>query len=242
MNKKSLKCWLQHAKKSWHNAWHTPAYTYTFLVNAIVLGGVLAFFPSFFAIIEARDGNPMQDQLLNYLPAVDVSGVIFALIWGTALLCAVRLVNQPKRLLRFMISYLFVCLTRMLTIWLVPLEPPKDLIELIDPLSNAFYNGSFVTKDLFYSGHTATVFLMYLVMQKRWDRRITLLATVLVGVGVLVQHVHYTIDVLAAPFFAYLAWWLAGKITARLILRNSFASAHQRHGSGSIKTASLTDV
>ena len=32
-----------------------------------------------------------------------------------------------------------------------------------------------------------------------------------IGFLVILQHVHYTVDVLAAPFFATLAWYLSGR-------------------------------
>jgi hypothetical protein len=52
---------------------------------------------------------------------------------------------------------------------------------------------------------------MYLVIDTKWLKNFFLVATLCVGVMVLVQHVHYTIDVIAAPFFTYLAYRL-GKI------------------------------
>ena len=37
-------------------------------------------------------------------------------------------------------------------------------------------------------------------------RSLGFLATVAIGVLVIVQHVHWTVDVLAAPLFVWLAW------------------------------------
>jgi len=85
------------------------------------------------------------------------------------------------------------------------LNPPAGLIPLIDPLSNPFYGKGFVTKDLFFSGHTSTLFVMYLCFDQKIDKYFSLVTSTIVGILVLVQHVHYTIDVLAAPIFAFFA-------------------------------------
>jgi membrane-associated phospholipid phosphatase len=39
-----------------------------------------------------------------------------------------------------------------------------------------------------------------------------LIAAIVVGVSVLLQHVHYTIDVFVAPFFAYCSFYIVKKI------------------------------
>jgi hypothetical protein len=45
---------------------------------------------------------------------------------------------------------------------------------------------------------------MYFCLPKKGDKILALLASLIVGCLLLVQHVHYTIDVLAAPVFVYL--------------------------------------
>jgi hypothetical protein len=98
--------------------------------------------------------------------------------------------------------------------YLVPLNPPPGMIPLGDPFVEYFGTGRLLTKDLFFSGHTATIFLFYLVSDpaRRGLKIIFLICTVLVAVFVLLQHVHYTIDVASAPFFTFSAY----KITLKL--------------------------
>ena len=69
---------------------------------------------------------------------------------------------------------------------------------------------------MFFSGHTATVTLLALAVRGRWWRWPLGLMAAAVAVLVLVQRVHYTYDVLAAPLFAMLAYWLGGCVVRRL--------------------------
>ena len=104
--------------------------------------------------------------------------------------------------LTFTWAFIFLSIFRVLTILLVPLDPPGGLITLVDPLSNFFYGAKFVTKDLFFSGHTSTVFLLFLTIPGKTDKKLALIATFIVGLLLLVQHVHYTLDVLVwIPFW-----------------------------------------
>jgi membrane-associated phospholipid phosphatase len=80
------------------------------------------------------------------------------------------------------------------------------MVALKDPFVEAFGEQRTLTRDLFFSGHTATLLVVALSAPTPWMRRAAFVATALVAAGVLVQHAHYTVDVVAAPFFAYAAW------------------------------------
>lgn len=176
---------------------------------------IVLLLPVFFRYLEGKPGSRMPDPLLEQLPAMDVSVPLFVLLYAVVAIAVVALSRYPLLFLRAAQAYVLLLLLRMLTMALVTLEPPPGLVELEDPLSTFFYPGQRpFYKDLFFSGHTATVFLLHLAFPTRVGQRLLLAATVLVGVAVLVQHVHWTIDVLAAPFFAWLAWWLAGRTVA----------------------------
>ena len=177
----------------------------------IALCVISGFLNQFFQAIEVRDGIGVNDILLSILPAKDCSEAIFILIWSCVALATLRFLNNPMLFIVFLWSYVVLCLTRIITITLVPLNAPPGLIPLRDPLSNYFYGHVFITKDLFYSGHTATLFLIFLCLEKKNDKLIVLLSTGIVGLLLLVQHVHYSMDVLAAPFFAYFNVFCARK-------------------------------
>ena len=97
---------------------------------------------------------------------------------------------------------------------LFPLNPPVGLVPLSDPFLKPFYGSNVITKDLFFSGHTGSVFLIFLILRKKWEKIFALVATILVGILLLIQHIHYTIDVIFAPVFVYVVYFLAKKVTA----------------------------
>ncbi|MCX6216743.1 phosphatase PAP2-related protein [Spirosoma sp.] len=195
----------------WQKAWQFPSFRRKFILGIILVLILLLTFPYFFQTIQQHSGPVLNDWVLNQLPAQDVSLGIFLSIWATALLLLIRARRSPAIFMMFIYSYLIVSLSRMISINLVPLDPPVGLIPLIDPLSNAFYGKTFITKDLFYSGHTSTIFLMFLCLRRRWDRLFAFVGTLIVGSLLLVQHVHYTIDVVGAFVFTYPLYWLGKK-------------------------------
>jgi len=196
----------------WKKALQNPSFKQKLLLSIFCIVVIMIFFPFFFQYIEQRKGVLLNDVLLAHLPAVDVSIPIFAIIWGTGLFTTIRGIQHPTIVITFFWSFILLSITRIATILLFPLEAPAEIIPLADPISNAVYGGKFITKDLFYSGHTATQFLMYLCLQKKLDKTITLISTFLIGGMVLLQHVHYTIDVLAAPIITFFCFKMAQKI------------------------------
>jgi len=83
---------------------------------------------------------------------------------------------------------------------------------LIDPLSNTFYGNATITKDLFFSGHISTIFLIFLCLKNKFDKVLTLTAAFFLAILLMLQHIHYVIDILAAPVFTYIAYIIARKI------------------------------
>lgn len=183
------------------------------IIGIILLLIVLAALPFFFQYIERRQGYDISDGLLDALPSFDVSIPIFAFIWSTVLLFIVRSFTDPDLFIVYLFGFLFLCLFRIATLTLVPLNAPNKLIALQDPISNFFYGTQdFITKDLFFSGHTATLCLFFFCFQRKWDKIFAFICTIAVGFLVLIQHVHYTIDVIVAPVFTYLSFFMAKKI------------------------------
>jgi hypothetical protein len=99
---------------------------------------------------------------------------------------------------------------------LLPLDPPQTMIPLTDPFVEYFGTGISLSKDLFFSGHTSTLFLLGLTMQARRWRTFFFFCTAAVACCVLIQHIHYTVDVFVAPFFAYASYRLALSMHSRL--------------------------
>ncbi|MFC4232878.1 phosphatase PAP2-related protein [Parasediminibacterium paludis] len=190
----------------WADAWSNTSFKIKFFGGLSLVAVTLSLYPLFFDYIEQRNGKVLNDFFLQKLPAKNVSTPVFTIIWSMGALTLYQVISNPRIAINTIWCFLLIALTRVVSISLWHLDPPTELIPLIDPLSNTFYGGKFITKDLFYSGHTATQFLMFLCLEKRIDKILALISTVMIGILVLIQHVHYTLDVLTAPLFAYLCF------------------------------------
>lgn len=197
------------AENNWIKAWKSPTQRAQLLLGSVPLFILLGFLPIFFNHIEKRNGVTLADPILAAIPAHNVSIPIFTIIWGMGVFILIRAIKRPSIYIQYSWALLFVTLVRLVTITLVPLNPPVGIIIISDPLTNLFYGQHVVTKDLFFSGHTALLVLIALCLEKKRDRIIAAVATVAVGVLLLVQHIHYTLDVVAAPVFAYLLYRLS---------------------------------
>ena len=204
----------QTAISAWGQSWQSVEYKRKLTIGLVTISIILICLPFFFQAIELRNGILINDYLLREIPATDVSIYIFIVIWAMALLTFSRFKTNPQIFITFLWGYILINLTRFISIGLVPLNAPIGLIPIEDPISNAFYGPKFITKDLFYSGHTAAMFLMFLCLNKRSDKILAFIATVAIGALVLVQHVHYTADVFCAPVITYLLWLASKKIVA----------------------------
>jgi hypothetical protein len=206
---------MQYDSISWQRAWEYPAFRVKLISGLIILVGILVFVPDYFLYIQAREGILLNDWVLNMLPAKDVSAYIFLMLYPFMALMIWRMVEKTVFCITGLWAYIFLCMGRMVTIFLIPLEAPVDILHLEDPFSVFFYGTEIITKDLFFSGHTATLFLIALCLEKRWEKNIAFLATAVLAILLMVQRVHYTADIVAAPVFSYL-FWMLGKRVAKI--------------------------
>jgi hypothetical protein len=116
--------------KKWPIAWKSVSFRRKLVIGLILVFLILSFFPIFFQMIEKRNGRLLDDWLLDQLPSHDVSVIIFSLIWATGLLILFRVVRNPEILLYFVWAYILLCILRIVSISLLNLDPPKNLIPL----------------------------------------------------------------------------------------------------------------
>lgn len=205
--------------RHWMAAWQHSYFRIKIVSGLFILIVLLTLLPFYFQSIENRNGIQLNDWLVNLFVPINVSTPIFVIIWIMAGIVIINALIEPDIFLLLLWSFIFLTISRLFTIYLVPLNPPNDLIPLVDPITNTFYGGGFVTKDLFYSGHTSTQFLIFLCLKNKILKGIALIATIAIGVLVLMQHVHYTIDVISAPFFAYIAFKITKAWVAPALLK-----------------------
>ena len=153
--------------------------------------------------------------MLDVIPPRDVTWVTFGLIYAGILTGVFALLPQPRRLMLGLQSYVLMMLMRIAVMVVTPLEAPPGMIVLRDPLVQVFGTGQPLTRDLFFSGHTSTMCLLALVAPGPRTRAFFLVCTVVVGSCVLWQHVHYTVDVLVAPLFAFGSYAIVSRLHRR---------------------------
>lgn len=198
----------------WAEAWERPWFRRACLGALLLLIALAQVLPAFFGYIQEKPGGYPWDPLVPVIGPLDLSVPIFSVLYLSIVVVVVSVVHDPYRLLRGLFAYAFLLILRMVSMSLVTLEPPPDAVALIDPITGPFYPGDApFLKDLFFSGHTATLALMALLARRNALRALAWCATAIVGVLVIAQHVHWTVDVVAAPFAAWAAWWGAGRWT-----------------------------
>jgi membrane-associated phospholipid phosphatase len=199
---------------NWKLALKNTHFRKRFLLSLGILALILTGFASLLAYIETRQGHTFYDPILNFIKPRDVSDFIFIVTYSTALIALIYSFSSPYKFLHLIQMYGALTTLRIITLFFVPLEPPSEIIPLRDEfLTNTFYAGSQNLKDLFFSGHAATLFLFYFFSTNKTLKYIFLIAGIAVSVGVVLQHVHYSYDVIAAPIFAYIAYRIITKFS-----------------------------
>lgn len=190
----------------WADFWGIKEHRREFLISFLILLAVMLTTLKYLHFNEMRHGVRIADPLLSMIPPQDLSNLTFFLLYLGLLCTVIMLMPHPKRLVIGMQAYALYAAIRMLAMWLIPLLPPEGMIELRDPVLSWLHTGKVLERDLFFSGHTATMFIFYLVLPTGRVKTIYLWGFLTMAACLIVQRVHYSIDVLSAPFYSYGAY------------------------------------
>ncbi|MEW6652894.1 MAG: phosphatase PAP2-related protein [Bacteroidota bacterium] len=209
---------IKHIKEiidAWKNAFADSIFITKFIVSVILLAVVLFFLANYLPYNETRPGSTLYDPLLDTFEPIDLTWISFILIYGALIVGLSALAKYPQRILIAFQSYTLLASLRLITIHFLPLNAPPAIIPMEDPFVAFFGGGKTLLRDLFFSGHTSTMFLLALTAQNKFLKWSFVVCTMLIGAAILAQHVHYTIDVIAAPFFAYTTYRIARLINKK---------------------------
>ena len=188
---------------NWKNFFQNPSTRTEFVLTIIVLIPLLLTFSQFLLFVEERKGTLLNDPVLSLFNPIDLTWLIFGLIYFSLLLFIYINRKNPVKIMIALQAYGLMVVFRIIAMYLTPFEAPEKLLLLNDPFVQLFGKGDVLTKDLFFSGHTGTLFLLFLLADNKKIKTVFLISTIFVGLAVLLQHVHYSIDVFVAPFIAY---------------------------------------
>ncbi|MEW6703025.1 MAG: phosphatase PAP2-related protein [Bacteroidota bacterium] len=207
---------IQNLAAIWQIKLQKKNFRNSLIVTLVLLASILFLLAKFLTHNELRRGFSFNDPLLKLFAPVDVTWLTFGLIYLALIIAFFSLTFHPEKMLLALQSYTLIASMRIITIYFLPLNAPPLTIPLKDPFVELFGNGETFLHDLFFSGHTSTMFLLFLTTQNKRLKSIFLICTILVASCVLIQHVHYTIDVIAAPFFAYTCYRISYLINSHI--------------------------
>jgi len=176
------------------------------LVNALILLGLAVIFQYYAsAYVNRTPSNSVADLFLSILPVVNLNFLIVECALAAIAISIVLILAKPQYLLFTLKAVAIFIATRAVFIavthtGIYPGQINPDPTGIFDRT----YTGLGLEAGFFFSGHTGLPFLMGLIFwdEKFW-RYAYLAISVIFGIAVLFAHVHYTIDVLAAPYMAY---------------------------------------
>lgn len=192
---------------------YDKAFVLSFLSSIILLA--FALFVNFYASLYATKvaSAPVTDIVLSNIRVYDVDQIFIYGPWVLFVFIFIVSIQKTYRFPFIVKSIALFVLVRSFFITLTHIGPFPSAI-LID--STKFISTFTAGGDLFFSAHTGLPFLMTLVFWKEKGMRYIMLATsILFGTVVLMGHLHYTIDVVAAFFITYSIYSIAEQLFKR---------------------------
>jgi len=176
------------------------------LINALILLGLAVVFQYYAsAYVNRTPSNSVADLFLSILPVVNLNFLIVEGALAAIAISIILILAKPQYLLFALKAAAIFIATRAVFIAVTHIGIyPGGVNPDSNGIFDSTYTGLGLEAGFFFSGHTGLPFLMGLIFwdEKFW-RYLYLTLSVVFGIAVLFAHVHYTIDVLAAPYMAY---------------------------------------
>lgn len=198
-------------KNIWNATFDDNNFIIEFIFSIFFLIFTMLIFSKFTQFIEIRKGVQFNDPVLASFQAIDLTKCIFVTVYGGIFLALTSLLSSPYRLMILLQAYALMVLARMVTLFILPLAPPVGMIFLQDPFVEFFGTSKTIDNNLFFSGHTATLFLLYLCVPKKLKIPFFFI-TLFIAISVLLQKTHYTVDVIIAPCISFISYYLILKL------------------------------
>lgn len=199
----------------WSAAWRNRFFREQILFSALALLAALVVMRFFIAYVERRSGIGLPDPLLSLFTAVDLKWITYSIVYSSVVLGIVSLALYPYSFLLAIRAAVLLIALRIVFLFLLPLDPPPGCIPLVDPFIRTPALSPATSRDLFFSWHTALISLFAFSARYRDMKLVFFSAAALVSILFILQHVHYVIDIVAAPCFAYVAYGIARSNTMR---------------------------
>ena len=205
------------------------------LITFFSFAVISLLFSWFLVWVENRDPyfGEFIDPLFFWDP-IDLSIPTFILTYGIIGFYMLFNINSPLKIVYFIQMLIFIVLCRIVSLTLIQFDAPEvvwstaqaanidgqTLIQLADPiLNNIIYHKNvaipdepiYTHHDLFFSGHTAKCLLASLLYENKKMRYFFIVLTCIMATFLILQHVHYSIDIFFAPIVTLLAIFLHGK-------------------------------
>jgi len=178
-----------------------------YFIATVIFSLVLAYFaPRVLEWNEFRKGFSFDDPLLTTFSPVDLTWFTFIALYGGVFITFHYFSDKPVRFMMGFQAYFFLLSSRLIAMTFLPLKAPETLIPLYDPFISSLSSGIVLKHDLFFSGHFSVAVLLSFVVADKVRKYILLFLAGIMAVFILLQHVHYTIDIFVAPFFSFAIW------------------------------------
>lgn len=168
--------------------------------------------------------------LINFITPRPIGTELNIFFYLTLFISLLYFLAKPKMLLIVTHALLLMWMVRWLTMYLLPLATPPHKVPLHDIIAYAHY---FISRDLFFSGHTAMLVIILCAIKNRWLFIYAFVMTIVIIALLLVGHQHYLLDIICAPFFAVICYQVSVKFSqfaVPLLLKNKAVSGPEVTG------------